>query len=291
VACEAVLRGLNVFEGMKAYWQPDGRMGVVALARHYRRLQQSARLLHIPFEHTYAQFEDAVHGLIAALCVPDQHIWVRATLYMIEGHWGEDQVSDLVLTAYRTPLSPPGPIDVGVSTWKRAEDAVLPARIKTSTNYQVTRLARIEGRGRGFEEMILLNQRGAVAEAGAACVLIARDGRLATPPCTEGALESITLDIVERMAREVGIPFERRPIDRTELLIADEVALVGTLAEVTSVTSVDHLPCPRTTCLIDAVARRYRDAVTGVIPHEAVELSLREYESALRSPQPLVQSA
>jgi branched-chain amino acid aminotransferase len=277
VASEGVLRGLNVFEGLKAYWQPDGRMGVVALHAHFKRLQRSARLLHIPFEHSYEQFENAVHDIIEALCVSDRHIWVRATVYMVEGHWGEDQASDLVLTAYLMPLAGPAPIDIGVSTWQRANDTMLPARIKTSTNYQVARLARIEGRGRGYEEMILLNQFGRVAEAGTSCVLMARDGRLCTPPASEGALESITVEILERMAREVGIPFDRRPIDRTELLLADELALVGTVTEVTPVLHIDGMAPCRGTCLIDAVARRYRDAVTGMIPHDAVELSLRRY--------------
>ena len=122
VSSEALIRGLNVFEGLKAYWQPDGSMGIVALQRHFERLQRSARLLHFPFEMGYAQFEEAVHSIIEPLCVPDKNIWVRATLFMTEGHWGEDQEADLVLTAYLSSLSLPDPITIGISTWKRATD-------------------------------------------------------------------------------------------------------------------------------------------------------------------------
>jgi branched-chain amino acid aminotransferase len=60
VGCEAVTRGLNVFEGVKGYWQPDGRFGIVRFQQHYERLHRSARLLHIPFEHSYDEYAQAV---------------------------------------------------------------------------------------------------------------------------------------------------------------------------------------------------------------------------------------
>jgi|HigsolmetaAR202D_1030399.scaffolds.fasta_scaffold01168_6 Branched-chain amino acid aminotransferase/4-amino-4-deoxychorismate lyase len=276
---EGTYRGINVFEGLKAYWQPDGSMGIVAVPRHYERLQRSARLLHIPFEMSYEEFENALHSLIEPLCVPDQDIWVRATLYLVDGLWGEDQVSDLYCTAFLTPKDPPKPIRMGVSTWRRATDNMLPARIKTSTNYQVARLARIEGRSRGYSDMILLNSQDRVAESGVACVLMARNGRVVTPPATEGALESITVDIVEALAKDLGIPFERRPIDRTELYIADEICLAGTLAELQPVLSVDGHECLGRTNFLTTLAERYRNAVKGIDPHPVVDLSCRKYAS------------
>jgi len=277
VGAEGTYRGINVFEGLKAYWQPDGLMGIVAVPRHFERLQRSARLLHIPFEMSLQQFDDALHAIIEPLCVPDQDIWVRATLYLVDGLWGEDQRSDLFLTAFLTPKSAPSPIKVGVSTWRRATDTMLPARIKTSTNYQVARLARIEGRSRGYSDMILLNNFDRVAESGVACVLMVRNGRVITPPASEGALESITVDIIEALAHDLGIPFERRPIDRTELYIADEIALAGTLAELQPVTSVDGHECTGKTQLLGTLQKRYRDAVKGIDPHPAVDLSCRKY--------------
>ena len=79
-------------------------------------------------------------------------------------------------------------------------DLSLPARIKTSANYIIARLARIEGSSRNYEDMILLNQSGRVAEGIGACVLLVRGGRISTPPASEGALESITLDLVSELA-------------------------------------------------------------------------------------------
>ena len=89
VGCEAVTRGLNVFEGIKGYWQPDGRFGIVMLRHHYERLRRSARLLHIPCDWTYEEYRSAIFELIGALVEPDRDMWARTTLYAIEGYWGE----------------------------------------------------------------------------------------------------------------------------------------------------------------------------------------------------------
>jgi len=137
MSSEAVLRGLNVFEGIKGYWQPNGSFGLVALRRHWARLRRSAKLLHIPFEMGFDEFEGACHALVQSLCEPERDMWVRATLYVVEGHWGEGTKADLVLTAYHQDKGRHAPFDLGISTWRRAPDDSLPCRIKTSTNYQV----------------------------------------------------------------------------------------------------------------------------------------------------------
>jgi branched-chain amino acid aminotransferase len=277
VSSEGVYRGLNVFEGLKGYWQPDGRMGIVANRAHFDRLQRSAKILHIPFEHSYEAFDDACHKLLQILSMPEMDSWIRATVYLTEGLWGEDQKSDLVLTAFHTPKALPDPIRIGISTWRRAADTMLPARVKTGANYMVARLARIDGRPRGWSEMIQLNNYDRVAEAGGACILMVRGGKVFTPPASEGTLESITVDIVEALAAELKIPFERRPIERTELYIADEMSLAGTLAELTPVESVDDRPLISRLDLLRKLALRYHAAVTGRDPHPSTDLSLRRY--------------
>ena len=273
VSSEAVVRGLNVFEGLKGYWQEDGGLGFVHLERHYARLTRSARLLHIPMPTTYEDFKHACFDLTRALYRPDKDFYVRATLFVVEGHYGSGTVADLVLTGYQQDKEPPSPIDVGVSTWRRPTDVAMPARIKTGSNYQVARLARIEGGSRGYEDMVLLNQSGRVAESTGACVLLVRDSRVSTPPASEGALESITVDVIADLAAALGIEFLRRPIERSELYIADELGLAGTLSEITLVHALDDVPLPEEQPTLTALARRYREAVTGVNPHPAVELA------------------
>jgi branched-chain amino acid aminotransferase len=100
-----------------------------------------------------------------------------------------------------------------------------------------------------------------------------RDGVVYTPPATEGALESITLDIVEALAGSMGIPFVRRPIDRTELLIADEIALCGTLAELIVASSIEGLELNAEAPLLSSLQARYFRAVRNIDPHPFVELT------------------
>ncbi|BCA54127.1 branched chain amino acid aminotransferase [Nitrospira sp. KM1] len=273
IGCEAVTRGLNVFEGLKGYWQADGTFKVVMMRHHYERLKRSARLLHIPCEYSFEQYHEAVNQLIGALVSTEKDMWARTTLFVTDGHWGENTVSDLVLTAYHQEKKPPQSIKIGVSTWRRSSDVALPARIKTSSNYQVSRLARIEGKPLGCDDMVLLNQSGRVAEATASCLLMVRDETIVTTPATEGALESITLKIVESLAHSMGIKFVNRPIDRTELLVADEIGVCGTLHEVTLATSIDGFALSEKSPILSTVQRRYLDAVRGVDPHPSVELT------------------
>lgn len=273
IGCEAVNRGLNVFEGIKGYWQADGRFGIIRLRHHYERLRRSARLLHIPFSHTYDEYCRAICELLGELLGHDRDMWARTTLFVTEGYWGENTVADLVVTAYHMDKRMPEPIGIGVSTWQRSTDISLPARIKTSTNYQIARLARIEGRALGCQDMILLNQSGRVAEATTSCVLIVREGVIYTPPATEGALESITIDTVEAIAHSEGINFVRRPIDRTELLVADEIALCGTLAEITLVKSIEGLPLDKKSDILYRLQNQYFQIVRGISSHPFVELT------------------
>jgi branched-chain amino acid aminotransferase len=274
VSTEAVVRGLNVFEGLKGYWQENGRFAWLALQRHYERMLRSARLLQIPVEFSYEEFSEACFALTRAELAPEKDLYIRATLFVTEGHYGEGTVSDLVLTAYKQERDPPLPIDVGTSSWRRSPDVSMPARIKTATNYQIARLARIEGRSRSYDDMILLNEAGRVAEGIGACLLLVREGHVSSPPPSEGALESITLDIVIELAISLGIPFERRPVDRSELYIADEVGLTGTLAEITLIRSIDDLALPEEAPILSALKTRYREAMLGVDPHHSAELTL-----------------
>lgn len=121
--------------------------------------------------------------------------------------------------------------------------------------------------------MVLLNQWGRVAETTGACVLMVRDGTVYSPPPTEGALESMTLDITEALARSLNIPIVRRPIDRTELLVADEIGICGTLAELILVRSIDGQPLAEKEPILGALQRRYFEAIRGIVPHPYVELT------------------
>ncbi len=274
IGSESLIRGISVFEGIKGYWSHDGRrLSLLAVQDHYQRLVRSALLQHLPFAMTVETFSQACLTLAKALLQKDRDLWLRPTLLAIEGHWGVDTVSDLAITCYQQEMKRPDPIDVGVSTWQRPIDSSLPARIKSAANYQIGRFARIDGRRQGFSDMLLLNAWGRVAEATGSCVLMVRDGRLSTPPAYEGCLESITVNIVESLCKALGIPFERRPMDRTELMTADEIALAGTLMEIGVVRRLEGRTMPPDTPILDRIRDEFWACVRGLRTNDAVSLT------------------
>ena len=274
VNTEAVRTGFHVFEGLKAFWQVDGGFGIVNLRDHHARLQRSARIMRMPFAMGFEAYEDACHALLARLARPTSNMWLRTTLFLVGGHWGQDDVTDLVITAFDHPKGPAAPMATGVTAWRRANDNALPARVKTGANYLVARFSKIESRDRGYREMILLNDAGRVAEFVGSALLMVRDGVLVTPPASEGAFESITALILEALARDLGIPTARRPIERTELLVADELASAGSLNDLVPITAVDGLPLGPAP-ILEQLGARYLAAVTGEAPHPAVSRSVR----------------
>lgn len=274
VSSEALIRGISVFEGIKGYWRHDGsEFALLALREHYDRLARSAALQHLPFAMSYDEYREACLGLVRKLLTKERDLWLRTTLFSIEGQWGEFTVSDLVITSYHQEKKRPDPVDLGISTWQRPADTALPARIKSAANYQIGRLARIEGRRQGFTEMVLLNPWGRVAEATGSCILIVRDGMVLTPPTYEGCLESVTVNIVEALCGGLGIPFERRPIDRTELAIADAACLAGTLSELGRVRRLEGRTMPDSSPVLDRIAEEYWACVHGQRRHPSVQLT------------------
>jgi len=274
ISSEALIRGISVFEGIKGYWRHDGaQFALLALREHYDRLARSAILNHLPFTVIFEEFRGACLSLVRALLTKEQDLWLRPTLFAVEGHWGADTVTDLVITAYHQEMKKPEPIDVGIATWQRPLDVGLPARIKSAANYQVGRLARIEGRRQGFADMILPNQWGRVAEATGSCVLMVRNGRVVSPPAYEGCLESITVNIVEELCRGLRIPFDRRPIERTELLVADELCLAGTLMELGVVRRIESRELAKHTPVLDTISEQFWACVRGMRDHPAVRLT------------------
>jgi branched-chain amino acid aminotransferase len=273
VGCEGVNRGLSVFEGIKGYWRTDGTFGLLELRRHYDRLLRSARLLHIPCPWSFEEFEAGILTLTKSLLDPENDLWIRATLFVVEGHWGEGTKADLIMMAYQHDKQAPSPIKLGVSTWQRSSDNSLSYRIKSAANYQVGRLARIEGRSQQCQEMILLNQWGRVAEATGSAVVIVRNGTAITPSHTEGALESITIDCVEAIAKTLDIEFVRRPVDRTELLIADEICICGTLAELVPVKMIEETPLDPDGPVLHSLRAYFNEIVHGARDHDEFHIT------------------
>ncbi len=135
-------------------------------------------------------------------------------------------------------LSPDG-VSCRMSSWTRQEDRSLPLRGKISGAYITSSLAKTEASLSGFDEALLLNSSGKVSEASGMNLFIVRNGELITPGVDQDILEGITRASVIEMAKSFGINVIERPVDKTELLIADEVFLTGTAAKITPVKQIE----------------------------------------------------
>ena len=200
-----------------------------------------------------------INQLAGHLATTEGDIWFRTTMYVTEGHWGEGTRAQLVITGFTQSMKPSPPYRIGVSSWRRPADVSMPTHIKSAASYQVGRVARIEANRHGYDDAVLLNEWGRVAEgtARASCACV-RDRPHAAG--VQGALESLTVDAVETVCNELGIRFERRPLERSELLVADELALVGTITEISHVSEIDGVGKPVDGVLAE-VRRSYVDAL------------------------------
>jgi len=113
---------------------------------------------------------------------------------------------------------------------------------KAASNYANAALARVEALRDGYDEAIMLNYQGKIAEGSAENIFLVNNGEISTPSASSGILEGITRDSAIKIARSEGITVFERDVDREDLYIADEVFMTGTAAEVKSVTEIDNVP-------------------------------------------------
>ncbi|MCG5211976.1 aminotransferase class IV [Streptosporangium soli] len=249
VTSEVATRGTNVFEGLRAYWQPGRRRhAVVYLRRHLARLEQSARLIRFPADESAALVKELLDGvprLIQALNHQGD-LYLRPTLYIEEGRygWRPGQVRlGSYIAGYPTDARSEAPMSCIVSSWRRTSDLAVSPLVKVGAAYQAFRLPRIEAALAGADEAILLNAGDTVAETGGAAVFLLRGGTAVTPPLADGVLDGITRGVVIDLLRSrLGVPVVERSVPRTELHLADEAFVCGTLDEIRAIGSIDGLP-------------------------------------------------
>lgn len=236
-----------VFEGIRAYWNAEEEeLYVFRLREHLERLAQSMKLVRLPLEHSTAELTEIILDLLRANEVR-RDTYIRPLGYTANA--GNKRMSQmggesefLISTSDMPSHLLSGMTQEGkVSSWTRISDSVMPPRIKNLSNYRNGQLATMEVRQDGYDVAFMLNPQGKVAEAPGACVVLLRNGTLITPDVTSGILESITRDALITLVREeLGVDVVERPVDRTELYLADEIFTCGTAAEITPVVSIDR---------------------------------------------------
>ena len=286
----AFMYGTAVFEGVRGNWNADqGQLYLFRLADHMRRLRQNAKILRIGISYTDEQLAEIVSNLVHRADFRED-VYIRPIAYKSDTVIGPrvHNVADDVLF-FAIPLGNYLDSEAGitccVSSWRRVDDNMIPARAKVNGLYVNNSLAKTEAQLNGFDEAILLNQDGHVSEGSGENIVIIRNGKLITPPPADNVLEGITMETVFAVARDLGYEVEARSVDRTELYIADEIFMTGTAAHVTPVLSVDRVPVaegkpgPISTLL----QRTYFDAITGRNPRYMQWLTPVYTPSAVRA--------
>jgi branched-chain amino acid aminotransferase len=239
VTDHGLLYGDGIFEGIRVF---SGR--VFRLDDHLARFAAGARALALEPPGGIGTVRRVVLDTVRAL--GSRESYVRLILTRGEGELGVDPTTcprpRLICLAGQVTIYPEEKLSRGIelvtASLRRPPADVLDPRVK-SLNYLNNAMAKLEARQRGADEALLLNLAGNVAEASVANLFVCRDGVLATPPASDGALEGITRRTVLELARELGIPAGERTLGRQDLFAADEVFLTGSGAGLVPVRTLD----------------------------------------------------
>ena len=269
VATHALHYGTGAFGGMRAIPNPADANEILLFRadRHARRLSQSARLLLT--ELSEETIHSAIHAFLRAN-KPNCPVYLRPFVYTsdlgiaprLHNIETDFLIYGLELGDY---LSPEG-VSCRISSWTRQEDRSLPLRGKISGAYITSSLAKTEAVKSGFDEALLLNSRGKVSEASGMNLFLVRDGVLITPGVDQDILEGITRSSVLELAKAMGIPTLERPVDKSELFIADEVFLSGTAAKVTPIRRVETTELSAERPVMNAIRERLTAITEGRDP-------------------------
>jgi len=236
--------GLGVFEGVRAYAGPRGTH-MFRLRDHTRRLLDSARILQIDVPFDAATLDAAQVEAVRRNGLTDAY--VRPVVFLGPEKLGIDPVGARAHVAiaawtwgsYLGPRAIEHGIRVKTSSFQRHHMNVEMCRSKSVSTYANSILACREARADGYDEALLLDTVGFVAEGSGENVFIVRDGRLYEPD-TASALDGITRRVVHVLAADAGLEIQRKRITRDEAWIADEVFFTGTAAEITPVVELDR---------------------------------------------------
>ena len=243
IATHALHYGTGAFGGMRGIPNPDNPQQILLfrLDRHSQRLSNSAKFLKydLPADKIQQTIIDFVKKN-----KPEKSFYIRPFIYTSDLgiaprlHKIEKNffIYGLELGDY---LSPDG-ISCRISSWYRQEDRSLPLRGKISGAYITSSLAKTEAVESGFDEAILMNSQGKICEASGMNIFIVRNNKIITPGFDQDILEGITRDSVITVAKDLGIEVIERAVDKTELLIADEVFFSGTAAKITPVKQIEN---------------------------------------------------
>ncbi|WP_281529630.1 branched-chain amino acid transaminase [Campylobacter hominis] len=236
--------GNAVFEGVRAY-QTDKGPAIFRLKEHTKRLMNSAHACLINIPYTQEELEKAQIEVVRENNFT-QTVYIRPLAFFGYGTMGVSSKGanvDVAIAAwqwgaYMGEDALRKGIKVKISSWMKPAPFSMMAKAKASANYFNSQMANFEAVNAGYDEALLMDQNGFIAEGSGECFFIVRNGSIITPP-NDTSLESITQQTVIEIAENLGFEVKRQRITRDEVYSADEAFFTGTAAEVTPISNID----------------------------------------------------
>jgi branched-chain amino acid aminotransferase len=245
VLTHALHYGVGVFEGIRAYKGVDGRSAIFRLREHMRRLYDSAHIVLMDIPFPQSQLEEACLELMRANRLAEGYL--RPVAFFGYGAMGVGAANPVQVAIAAWPWSAylgeeglKNGIRAKISSFTRMHVNVNMVRAKVTGQYVNSFLATREAALSGYQEAILLDTEGYVAEGAGENLFLVKDGVIYTPPLSSAVLAGITRASVIQIARDLGIPVREDRYTRDTLYLGDELFMTGTAAEVTPVREVDN---------------------------------------------------
>ncbi len=272
----------SVFEGIRSHRTPHGP-AIFRLDDHLERLGNSAKIYRMKLPYSTAELRHAAIELVQANGIADAYL--RPIAFSGYGEMGLDPSHSEIDVAigewYWPPLLGPtsevGGTRATVSSWTRIDSRSLPPQAKCAANYANGALAKMEAIAGGYDEAILLNSAGMVAEGTGENIFRVKNDVVSTPPASSGILRGITRDTVLQLLHEEGIAFQRTDFTREELYSADELFFSGTAAGIAPIREVDGRPIgDGRHPITDRIHRLYEECAQGLRPGHGLWLTYLE---------------
>ena len=263
--------GNGAIEGTKAYKTVDGRCAIFKLHEHTKRLLNSAKMTLMDVPYSVEELNQAQIELLQKNELFDG-AYIRPLVYLgygVMGLYHKDAPVQVSISAWKwgAYLGEEGlkkGIRLKIASMTRTPNTSGMGKAKAVANYLNSQMAKFEAVEAGYDEALLRDDQGYIAEASGACFFMVRDGKLISPP-NDNSLESITQQTVIDLAEDMGIEVVRRRVTREEIYIADEAFLTGTAAEVTPIREVDArvIGCGARGEITEKLQTAYFDVVAG----------------------------
>ena len=266
--------GNGAIEGTKAYKTVDGRCAIFKLKEHTQRLLNSSKMTLMNVPYTAEELNDAQVKLLQENELFDG-AYIRPLVYLgygVMGLYHKDCPVHVSISAWKwgAYLGEDGlknGVRVKITSVTRTPNTSGMGKAKAVANYLNSQMAKFEAVDAGYDEALLRDDQGYIAEASGAAFFMVRDGVLITPP-SDNTLESITQKTIIDLAKDMGIKVEKKRITREEVYIADEAFFTGTAAEVTPIREVDArvIGCGSRGEITEKLQTAYFDVVAGKNP-------------------------